>query len=170
MAKEMTEFNNRLDKLAEYCMNSGRFDQDLYIEYDVKRGLRDSNGKGILTGLTEISDVVAFKSVHGRKIPIDGQLYYQGYNVMNLVEGNKTSRFGFEEITYLLLNDRCPIAHYHPITDSNFSLPSCRLPTSGSFCEQNRDTHTKAVHFSPQVFFSGYYPDTIYSLPKTKRL
>ena len=100
MAKEMTEFNNRLDKLAEYCMNSGRFDQDLYIEYDVKRGLRDSNGKGILTGLTEISDVVAFKSVHGRKIPIDGQLYYQGYNVMNLVEGNKTSRFGFEEITF----------------------------------------------------------------------
>ena len=89
MAKEITEFNNRLDKLAEYCMNSGRFDQDLYIEYDVKRGLRDSNGKGILTGLTEISDVVAFKSVHGRKIPIDGQLYYQGYNVMNLVEGNK---------------------------------------------------------------------------------
>ena len=55
----MTEFNNRLDKLAEYCMNSGRFDQDLYIEYDVKRGLRDSNGKGILTGLTEISDVVS---------------------------------------------------------------------------------------------------------------
>ena len=108
MAKEMTEFNNRLDKLAEYCMNSGRFNQDLYIEYDVKRGLRDSNGKGILTGLTEISDVVAFKSVHGRKIPIDGQLYYQGYNVMNLVEGNKTSRFGFEEITYLLLFGELP--------------------------------------------------------------
>ena len=108
MAKEITEFNNRLDKLAEYCMNSGRFDQDLYIEYDVKRGLRDSNGKGILTGLTEISDVVAFKSVHGRKIPIDGQLYYQGYNVMNLVEGNKTSRFGFEEITYLLLFGELP--------------------------------------------------------------
>ena len=104
----MTEFNNRLDKLAEYCMNSGRFDQDLYIEYDVKRGLRDSNGKGILTGLTEISDVVAFKSVHGRKISIDGQLYYQGYNVMNLVEGNKTSRFGFEEITYLLLFGELP--------------------------------------------------------------
>ena len=124
MAKEMTEFNNRLDKLAEYCMNSGRFDQDLYIEYDVKRGLRDSNGKGILTGLTEISDVVAFKSVHGRKIPIDGQLYYQGYNVMNLVEGNKTSRFGFEEITYLLLfgelpNKKMPNGEYrdvaHPI-------------------------------------------------------
>ena len=112
MAKEMTEFNNRLDKLAEYCMNSGRFDQDLYIEYDVKRGLRDSNGKGILTGLTEISDVVAFKSVHGRKIPIDGQLYYQGYNVMNLVEGNKTSR---------LVLKKSPIF---------FSSASCRTRTS----------------------------------------
>lgn len=112
MAKEMTEFNNRLDKLAEYCMNSGRFDQDLYIEYDVKRGLRDSNGKGILTGLTEISDVVAFKSVHGRKIPIDGQLYYQGYNVMNLVEGNKTSA---------LVLKRLPIF---------FSSASCRTRTS----------------------------------------
>ena len=74
----MTEFNNRLDKLAEYCMNSGRFDQDLYIEYDVKRGLRDSNGKGILTGLTRSPMSSLSKSVHGRKIPIDGQLYYQG--------------------------------------------------------------------------------------------
>ena len=108
MAKEITEFNKRLDKLAEYCMNSGRFDQDLYVEYDVKRGLRDSNGKGILTGLTEISDVVAFKSLHGRKVPIDGQLYYQGYNVSSLIEGSKSSRFGFEEVIYLLLFGELP--------------------------------------------------------------
>lgn len=108
MEKDITEFNNRLDKLAEYCMNSGRFDQDLYTEYDVKRGLRDSNGKGILTGLTEISDVVAFKSVNGRKMPADGQLYFQGYNVMDLIEGNHETRFGFEEITYLLLFGELP--------------------------------------------------------------
>ena len=108
MERDMTEFNKRLDTLAEYCMNSGQFDQDLYTEYDVKRGLRDSNGKGILTGLTEISDVVAFKSVHGRKVPIDGELYYQGYNVIQLIEGNKNSRFGFEEITYLLLFGELP--------------------------------------------------------------
>ena len=66
MAKEITEFNNRLDKLAEYCMNSGRFVQDLYIEYDVKRGLRDSAGKGVLTGLTEISDVCAYNLINGK--------------------------------------------------------------------------------------------------------
>lgn len=108
MTKEITEFNKRLDKLADYCMISGRFDQDLYTEYDVKRGLRDSNGKGILTGLTEISDVVAYKSVHGRKIPIDGELYFQGYNVIDLIEGNRDSRFGFEEITYLLLFGELP--------------------------------------------------------------
>jgi citrate synthase len=89
-------------------MNSGQFDQDLYTEYDVKRGLRDSNGKGILTGLTEISDVVAFESVHGRKMPIDGQLYYQGYNIINLIEGHGDDRFGFEEITYLLLFGELP--------------------------------------------------------------
>jgi citrate synthase len=108
MEKDITEFNKRLDKLADYCMNSGQFDQDLYTEYDVKRGLRDSNGKGILTGLTEISDVVAFESVHGRKMPIDGQLYYQGYNIINLIEGHGDDRFGFEEITYLLLFGELP--------------------------------------------------------------
>ena len=76
-------------RLAQKSESADIIDTELFTRYDVKRGLRDSNGKGILTGLTEISDVVAFKSVHGRKIPIDGQLYYQGYNVMNLVEGNK---------------------------------------------------------------------------------
>ena len=108
MAKDMTEFNSRLHRLADYCRNEAKFDQSLYTEYDVKRGLRDSNGKGILTGLTEISDVVAFKSVHGRRIPIDGELYYQGYNVNDLIEGSKDSLFGFEEITYLLLFGELP--------------------------------------------------------------
>ncbi len=69
--------------------------------------------QGILTGLTEISDVVAFKSVHGRKIPIDGQLYYQGYNVMNLVEGNKAKP--------LLVLKKSPIF---------FFSASCRTRTS----------------------------------------
>ena len=120
MAKEMTEFNNRLDKLAEYCMNSGRFDQDLYIEYDVKRGLRDSNGKGILTGLTEISDVVAFKSIHGRKIPIDGQLYYQGYNVMNLVKATRKAALVLKKSPIFFFSVNCRTR----ISFRNFSISS----------------------------------------------
>ena len=108
MERDLTEFNNRLDRLADYCMKSGRFDQSLYKKYDVKRGLRDSNGKGILTGLTEISDVVAFYDRDGERIPVDGELYFQGYNVNKLIEGNRSSRFGFEEITYLLLFGSLP--------------------------------------------------------------
>lgn len=93
----------RLEELVRYCMISGAMDLNLYQEYDVKRGLRESNGKGVLTGLTEISDVVAYRTVKGRQIPIDGELYFQGYNVRELIDGFKNRRFNFEEATYLLL-------------------------------------------------------------------
>ena len=76
--------DERLAELVRYCMTSGVIDPNLYEEYDVKRGLRESDGKGVLTGLTEISDVMGFKIVNGRKIPAPGELYYQGYNIMDL--------------------------------------------------------------------------------------
>ena len=69
------------DELVENCMVSGAIDLNLYQEYDVKRGLRDSTGKGVLTGLTEISDVTGYEFVNGVKEPADGRLYYQGYDV-----------------------------------------------------------------------------------------
>ena len=94
--------------LLEKCMKSGSIDQSLYHEYDVKRGLRDSNGKGVLTGLTEIADVNAYKIEHGRSVPAEGQLYYQGYNVFDLLKGNTEKRFAFEEATYLLLFGSLP--------------------------------------------------------------
>lgn len=100
--------DDRLEELVQYCMISGAMDLNLYQEYDVKRGLRESNGKGVLTGLTEISDVVAYKTVEGRKIPIDGELYFQGYNVKELIKGFKNRRFNFEEATYLLLFGELP--------------------------------------------------------------
>lgn len=96
------------DKLVKYCMASGAINHDLYAEYDVKRGLRDSNGKGVLTGLTEISDVLSYKLVDGRKIPCDGELYYQGYNIEDLVKGFENKDYGFEETTYLLLFGELP--------------------------------------------------------------
>ncbi len=100
--------NEQFDELVKYCMASGAINLDLYEEYDVKRGLRDANGKGVLTGLTEISDVVSYKTVGGRKIPAEGSLYYQGYNVNDLVAGFKDVKFGFEETTYLLLFGELP--------------------------------------------------------------
>lgn len=106
---ELSEDRNELfNELVNYCMASGEIDQNLYLEYDVKRGLRDSNGKGVLTGLTEISDVNGSKVVDGVKLPAEGELYYQGINVNDLVEGNKGKRYAFEEITYLLLFGSLP--------------------------------------------------------------
>jgi len=102
------ELNGKFDDLVNYCMLSGEIDLNLYTEYDVKRGLRDANGKGVLTGLTEISDVVGHKNKDGKKVPCEGELYYQGYNVMDLVESFENRRFAFEEVTYLLMFGKLP--------------------------------------------------------------
>lgn len=100
--------NSKFDELVENCMKSGVIDLNLYQEYDVKRGLRDSTGKGVLTGLTEISDVSGYNIVDGVKEPADGQLFYQGYDVKKLVGASLKKRFAFEEATYLLLFGMLP--------------------------------------------------------------
>ncbi len=93
----------KFNELVVSCMKSGAIDLNLYQEYDVKRGLRDSTGKGVLTGLTEISDVTGYRIVDGVKEPDDGMLYYQGFDVKELVGEGLDKRFAFEETTYLLL-------------------------------------------------------------------
>lgn len=95
-------------RLAEKCVENSVIDPNLYTKYDVKRGLRDINGNGVLTGLTEISEIKASKIVDGKKIPCEGKLYYRGYDIEELVDGLNGRRFGFEEITYLLLFDELP--------------------------------------------------------------
>ncbi len=102
------ELNTQLEELVNYCMRSGAINPDYYADYDVKRGLRDSNGKGVLTGLTEIADVVSYEYVDGAKVPAEGKLYYQGYNVKDLVKNYQSRRFAFEETTYLLLFGELP--------------------------------------------------------------
>ncbi len=106
----MAEVNFReiIDEYVRFCNESGKIDLNLYEEYNVKRGLRDSNGRGVLTGLTEVSDVVAFRIDEGERIPIPGELYFQGYEVKKLVAGQKHSLYGFEEATYLLLFGELP--------------------------------------------------------------
>ena len=89
-------------------LKNHRIDKELYTRYDVKRGLRDSTGKGVLTGLTEVSDVVAFKTVDGECIPQEGQLFYQGVNVNELIGGLHGRKYGFEETIYLLLFGKLP--------------------------------------------------------------
>ena len=103
---EMLE--EEIDTLEHELMKNHRINPNLYVEYDVKRGLRDSAGKGVLTGLTEISDVCAYNLIEGRQIPAEGRLYYQGINVYDLVKGLKGRKYGFEETIYLLMFGRLP--------------------------------------------------------------
>ena len=94
--------------LEQELLHSHRINPNLYIEYDVKRGLRDSAGKGVLTGLTEISDVNGYQLINGRRIPSEGMLYYQGVNIQDLIEGLNGRKYGFEETVYLLLFGKLP--------------------------------------------------------------
>ena len=99
----------RIKELTEICVNNSGIDPSLYGKYDVKRGLRDLNGKGVLAGLTEISAVIASKTVDGESVPCEGNLYYRGINVKDIISGFiNEKRYGFEEITYLLIFGSLP--------------------------------------------------------------
>ena len=112
--------NNKLDTalfeitpeilyLADMCEKSNAIDRELYVQHNVKRGLRDLDGRGVLAGLTNISDVCASREENGVRIPIPGNLYYRGYNIKDLVNGFlDDGHFGFEEIAYLLLFGELP--------------------------------------------------------------
>ena len=79
------EITPEIEHFAELCEKNTTIEKDLYSKYEVKRGLRDVNGKGVLAGLTNISDVCATKIVDGKEVPCAGNLYYRGYNIKDLV-------------------------------------------------------------------------------------
>lgn len=107
-SEEMGELSEYLDVFYGELLKNQLIDRELYTKYDVKRGLRDSTGKGVLTGLTEISDVVAYEEVDGARVPCEGHLYYQGCDVNDLIKGLAGRKYGFEEIIYLLLFGKLP--------------------------------------------------------------
>lgn len=105
------DISPEIQRLAELCEKNNEIDKELYTKYEVKRGLRDLNGKGVLAGLTNISDVCAKKIVNGEEVPCEGNLYYRGYNIKDLVKGFlEAKHYGFEEIAYLLLFGELPNA------------------------------------------------------------
>lgn len=109
MANKFSEITPQIMELAKVCKSNTDINPELYQKYDVKRGLRDINGKGVVAGLTEISEVKSFETVDGEVRPCDGKLYYRGVDVEKLVAGAvKEHRFGFEETSYLLLFGSLP--------------------------------------------------------------
>lgn len=98
-----------IEKLTKICTDNSSIDPELYRKYDVKRGLRDINGNGVLAGLTEISEIISFKNVNGEKTPCEGELYYRGINIKDITKGFLSEkRMGFEEVAYLLLFGSLP--------------------------------------------------------------
>lgn len=96
-------------ELSELCRAQSTIDHTLYAINDVKRGLRDLNGNGVVAGLTEISEINSFRHENGKKVPIEGELFYRGIPIGDLTSGFiKENRYGFEEVTYLLLFGSLP--------------------------------------------------------------
>lgn len=106
----MENINDYAKKQSDMCVENDSIPKALYADYGVKKGLRDENGQGVLTGLTNISSVRAFDIVDGEKVPCDGELLYRGYDVTQLVKGAGDKRFIFEEAAYLLLFGELPDA------------------------------------------------------------
>ena len=118
-----------MERYASLCESHSTIDTSLYAKYDVKRGLRDINGKGVLTGLTEISEIQSSKMVDGKSVPCDGKLFYRGYDVEEIVAGFiREKRFGFEETAYLLLFGELPdadqLAEFRQLLANYRTLPT----------------------------------------------
>lgn len=124
----MISITDYTDEQVKLCVKNDQIDQNLYQEYGVKRGLRDEQGQGVLTGLTNISQITAFKNVNGEKIPCDGELLYRGYNVRDLVNGAADKRFIFEEGVYLLLFGDLPdneqLAKFREALNNSMDFPT----------------------------------------------
>lgn len=126
--KEKMSLVEYTDIYGEICENTDLISAELFDEYGVKRGLRDKNGNGVLSGLTHISKIEAFKNINGEKVPCDGRLWYRGYSIIDLVKGFHGERFGYEEIAYLLLFGRLPnsaeLKEFKEILNASRTLPT----------------------------------------------
>lgn len=116
-------------ELTNLCTKNSTIDPHLYTKYDVKRGLRDISGQGVLTGLTEIAEVRSHIIEDAEYVPCEGKLYYRGVNVEHIVDGFiEDNRFGFEEVTYLLLFGKLPsvsdLAGFKKVLGEYRSLPT----------------------------------------------
>ena len=117
-----------LKEYIELCKEADRLEPEMFDKYEVQRGLRDKNGNGVVTGLTNISKIESFKLVDGVKTPCEGRLWYRGYDCIELVQGFRGKHAGFEEVAYLLLFGQLPNAQqlkeFEVILASNRTLPT----------------------------------------------
>lgn len=149
--RNYSTISDEIYKLSDKCIKNSSIDTSLYGVHQVKRGLRDLDGKGVVTGLTEISTIISSKNINGEDIPCDGELYYRGINVRDLVKGFEAdNRFGFEETVYLLLFGELPT-----------------LDQLNSFCNMLNSYRTLPTNFVRDVIMKAPNPDIMNSLARS---
>ncbi|MBR4782054.1 MAG: citrate/2-methylcitrate synthase [Lachnospiraceae bacterium] len=117
------------EQIQDTCIKNDSIPKELYAKYGVNRGLRDINGNGVLTGLTNISEIISSKIIDGEKVQCDGELWYRGYHIQTLINGLRDDELGFEKIAYLLLMGELPTAEQE--AEFKELLGGCRiLPTN----------------------------------------
>lgn len=149
----MTKYENvqqYTEKMAALCRENDAVSRELYKEFDVKAGLRDENGQGVVAGLTNISEVKAFEMVDGVKTPCEGRLRYRGYDVTDLIWGSTGMRFAFEETAYLLIFGCLP---------SEEEL--------AGFCEALSVCRTMPTNFTRDVIMKAPSSDVMNSMTKS---
>ena len=125
-----SDLSPEIMNLSRLARDTSAINPELYTKYEVKRGLRDINGKGVLAGLTDISAITAYTIEDNEMIPCEGKLYYRGIDIHQLVNGFVSEkRFGFEEIAYLLLFGELP-SRAELLSFTNLLANYRTLPTS----------------------------------------
>ncbi len=153
----MYRIDKYAEKQAELCTRSGSIEPELYSKYGVKRGLRDLNGQGVVTGLTNISKITSFHEVRGELLPCDGELLYRGYDVCDLINGAAGKDMIYEEGAYLLLFGELPtieqLREFHDIIASSMTLPSnftrdviMKAPDADIMCTMTKSILTLASY------------------------
>lgn len=125
--KELFTLTSVNKGLLEEVEKNSYIDLSLYKKHDVKRGLRNSNGTGVLVGITNVASVEGYVIKDGKKVPDNGRLYYRGISIEDIIENfQKENRFGFEEVIFLLLFGSLPsindLKGFNEILDNNRSL------------------------------------------------
>lgn len=148
---KFSEVTSAIEQLAALCVKNGSIDPELYGKYEVKRGLRDISGKGVLAGLTEISEVRSYIIEDCEMVPCEGKLFYRGTDIEEIVAGFiKEDRYGFEEVIYLLLFGELP-------TQEQLA----------SFQKQLADYRTLPTSFVRDIIMKAPSPDMMNTLARS---
>ena len=125
---KQNDFEQHIESWSKIIEERNTIDPKLYPQHNIKRGLRNENGTGVLVGITRVGSVIGYRKENDVKIPTEGRLYYRGYDLFDLVNGfQKEQRFGFEETIYLLLFGKCPnaqeLAEFNQALEDRRDLP-----------------------------------------------